>query len=235
MTWVRPVVILDLDDTLIDHTGATSDCWRAICDERASALGADGAQLHAAVMEIRTWFWADLERNRIGRANPIDASRQIVSLAFERLGVGGEDHVEAMAVAYQERRRDLVSIFPETVEVVEALRARGHQLAMITNGATATQREKIERFDLARHFDYLLVEGEFGIGKPDARVYQHVLGVLGVEPGTAVMIGDDLERDVAGPQRLGIMGVWIDRAGAGVPTSRTVRPDRIISSLRELL
>lgn len=106
---------------------------------------------------------------------------------------------------------------------------------MMTNGATATQREKIERFDLARHFDYLLVEGEFGIGKPDARVYQHVLDTLKVEAASAVMIGDDLVRDVAGPQRAGMMGVWIDRAGAGVPASSEIRPDRIISSLRELL
>jgi putative hydrolase of the HAD superfamily len=235
MSWVRPVVILDLDDTLIDYTGAASACWQTICDEAAPACGAVGAQLHAAVMEIRTWYWADLERNRLGRANPVEASRQIVTLAFERLGLDGGEHVEMMATAYQQRRRDLVTIFPETVEVVETLRARGHRLAMITNGATATQRDKIERFDLARHFDYLLVEGEFGIGKPDARVYQHVLSVLNISADSGVMIGDDLERDVAGPQRAGMMGVWIDRAGLGVPASTQIRPDRIISSLTELL
>ena len=234
MSWVRPVVILDLDDTLINHTGAAADCWRTICEEAAPSLGADGGQLHAAVMEFRTWFWSDLERNRIGRANSVEASRQIVALACERLGVGTADDARRMAEAYQERRQHLITIFPETVEVVEALRARGHRLAMITNGAAATQREKIERFDLARHFDYLLVEGEFGVGKPDARVYQHALSVLGVDAGSAVMIGDDLERDVAGPQRAGMLGVWIDRAGAGVPPERHITPDRIIASLREL-
>jgi putative hydrolase of the HAD superfamily len=235
MSWVRPVVILDLDDTLIDYTGAASSCWQTICDETAPSIGAVGAQLHAAVMDTRTWYWADLERNRLGRANPVEASRQIVTLAFERLGIIAGEHVEMMALAYQQRRRELVTIFPESVEVVETLRARGHRLAMITNGATATQRDKIERFDLGRLFDHLLVEGEFGIGKPDARVYQHVLGELGVSADQAVMVGDDLERDVAGPQRAGMLGVWIDRAGAGVPASSTIRPDRIIRSLTELL
>ena len=43
------------------------------------------------------------------------------------------------------------------------------------------------------------------------------------------------EWDVAAPQRLGIYGVWIDHAGHGVPAASTVRPDRIIRRLSELL
>lgn len=235
MSWLRPLVIFDLDDTLIDHTGAARSYWLTICQETAPGLGADPVLLHAAVMDLRAWFWADLEHNRIGRANPIEASRQIVALAFERLGVGDTTQAALMAEAYQNRRRDLISIFPESAEVVEGLRTRGHRLAMITNGAAATQRERIERFDLARHFDYLLVEGEFGIGKPDERVYHHVLDHLGVTSSSGMMIGDDLERDIAGPQRIGMLGVWIDRAAAGLPTTTTIRPDRILRSLRELL
>jgi putative hydrolase of the HAD superfamily len=48
------------------------------------------------------------------------------------------------------------------------------------------------------------------------------------------MVGDNLEWDVAGPQRLGLSGVWIDRRGTGLPGDTTVRPDRIIGDLGEL-
>lgn len=235
MNSLPPVVILDLDDTIIDYTGSSAACWLTICQEVAPMLGVDGARLHASVMETRTWYWADLERNRIGRANPVEASRQIVTRAFEVLAVGDVSRAHALAEAYQDRRRDLVTIFPDSIKVIETLRARGHQLAMITNGATLVQRAKIERFDLARHFDYLLVEGEFGIGKPDERVYRHVLQTLDVEASDTVMVGDDLERDVAGPQRVGIAGVWVDRTGAGLPAGSTIRPDRVIRSLGALL
>ena len=78
-------------------------------------------------------------------------------------------------------------------------------------------------------------EGEFGHGKPDERVYRHVLAELDVEASDAMMVGDDLERDVAGPQKVGMRGVWIDRAGAGLPPGTMVRPDRIIGSLADLL
>jgi putative hydrolase of the HAD superfamily len=48
-------------------------------------------------------------------------------------------------------------------------------------------------------------------------------------------VGDNLEWDVAAPQRLGIAGIWLDVAGAGLPPASLVHPDRIIRSLTELL
>ena len=97
------------------------------------------------------------------------------------------------------------------------------------------QRGKISRFSLAPFFEWILVEGEFGAGKPDERVYRHVLDGLGVAPGEAWMVGDHLEWDVAAPQRLGVTGIWVDTAGLGLPGSSPVRPDRIIRALPELL
>lgn len=235
MTWAAPVVILDLDDTLIDYTGASENCWRGICDESAVTLGLDGARLHATLMAQRVDFWADPELNRIGRHDLLEGSRIIVRRTLETFGVGDETLAATMAQQYQDRRIDLVFLFPESLATIEELRARGHRLAMITNGGAEGQRGKIVRFDLAKHFDYILVEGEFGHGKPDERVYRHVLAELGIEAADAMMVGDDLERDVAGPQQVGMRGVWIDRAGVGLPPACTVTPDRIIGSLSDLL
>jgi putative hydrolase of the HAD superfamily len=96
------------------------------------------------------------------------------------------------------------------------------------------QRSKIERFGLAAHFDAILIEGEVGFGKPDPRVYRRALDVLAVAPGDAWMVGDNLEWDVAEPQRQGIYGIWIDIRGSGLPHGHPVRPDRIIRRLSEL-
>ena len=49
------------------------------------------------------------------------------------------------------------------------------------------------------------------------------------------MVGDNLEWDVAAPQRLGIVGIWLDVLGTGLPEASAVTPDRIIRSLSELL
>src|SRR5207249_3416864 len=93
------------------------------------------------------------------------------------------------------------------------------------------QRDKIGRHDLARYFDAILIEGEFGCGKPEARVYREALRRLGVGSEGAWMVGDHLEWDVLAPQRLGLTGVWIDRDGAGLPAEtagRSPAPSRSI-------
>jgi putative hydrolase of the HAD superfamily len=235
VTALPPVVIFDLDDTLINYTGMSEELWRVICAEQAPAFGLDGNSLHAALIVERVRFWADPELNRLGRHNLVEASRLVVAGAFRSLGAGTDAQAIELSRLYHERRHDLVHLYDDSVASIEELRARGHRLAMITNGAAETQRDKIVRFDLARHFDCILVEGEFGVGKPDERVYRHVLSELGVQPADAMMVGDDLERDVAGPQRVGMQGVWIDRLGKGSPATSTVKPDRVIVLLSDLL
>jgi len=49
------------------------------------------------------------------------------------------------------------------------------------------------------------------------------------------MVGDHLEWDVSAPQRLGVRGVWVDGAGAGLPDQSSVVPHRIIRALPELV
>jgi putative hydrolase of the HAD superfamily len=49
------------------------------------------------------------------------------------------------------------------------------------------------------------------------------------------MVGDNLEWEIAAPQRLGIYAIWYDGYATGLPSGCQVRPDRIIRSLPELL
>lgn len=56
-----------------------------------------------------------------------------------------------------------------------------------------------------------------------------------MEPQDAWMVGDHLEWDVVQPQRLGIFAVWIDGSGKGNSRLGSIRPDRIIRTLSELI
>ena len=49
------------------------------------------------------------------------------------------------------------------------------------------------------------------------------------------MVGDNIEWDVAAPQRLGLRGVWVDRGGTGLTPDSAVRPDRIIREFPEIV
>ena len=60
-------------------------------------------------------------------------------------------------------------LFPDSLACLTELRRRGIPLALVTNGDATQQRDKIERHDLARFFDAILVEGEFGVGSRTRR------------------------------------------------------------------
>jgi putative hydrolase of the HAD superfamily len=226
-------VLLDLDDTLLDYSGGVDACWEAAC--ASAAAGVAQAPLTAALTVTRRTFWSDPEHNRRERVHMVRAWTQIASQALERCG-GDPGLGAAIAEAFAARRRSVMRLFPDALQCLAALRERGIPLGLVTNGDAREQRAKIERHDLARFFGAIVIEGEFGAGKPDAEVYRTALSALGVPPGPDVwMAGDHLEFDVAGPQRLGLRGAWLDRPGLGVPNGSPVRPDRILRGLAELL
>lgn len=226
-------LLVDLDDTLLDYSGGAEDCWRAACESLAAPAGVDAAALVDAVRKARRWFWDDPERHRRERVDMLGAWRKIVAHGLERLGVPDEPLAAAGAADFAARRWAAMRLFPGVVEALGRLRAGGVSLALVTNGDQSQQRRKIERYDLAPYFEVIVIEGEFGAGKPEEIVYRHALERLGVAASEAWMVGDNFEWDVAAPQRLGLRGIWIDREGAGLPAG-CVRPHRVIREFREL-
>jgi putative hydrolase of the HAD superfamily len=226
-------LLLDLDDTLLDYSGGVDECWAGACGSVSHGL--DQAALILSLAEARRTFWSDPERNRRERVDMLGAWRKIVEDALGRCG-GRVPEGTALAIAedFAARRRTAMRLFPEARGCLEQLRTAGIALALVTNGDARQQRDKIERHDLTRFFDAIVIEGEFGVGKPEEAVYRAALDALRAPAAEAWMVGDHLEFDVAGPQRLGLRGVWIDRAGAGLPPDSRVRPDRIIRALTEL-
>jgi putative hydrolase of the HAD superfamily len=231
----RHTLLVDLDDTVINYGGSTAASWRAVClwaTEQAPGLDVD--RLFGAIDRVRNWYWSDPERHREGRADLRAASRRIIHQALVELGCDRPVLARAMAERYRNLRDEALHLIAGAVDALERLRQRGVRLGLVTNGTAADQRAKIERFDLARHFDHIQIEGEFGCGKPDPRVYHAAMDALRSRPEETGFVGDNLEWDVAAPQRLGLYTIWVDTARAGLPDGAAARPHRIIRSLAEL-
>jgi putative hydrolase of the HAD superfamily len=227
-------LLVDLDDTILNYGASAEASWRAVCvlaAQRVETL--DAGALFAEIDRVRRWYWSDADRHREGRADLRAASARIAQQALADLGCEQPDLARDIAERYRDLREAALDIFPGAVDALERVRARGVRLGLLTNGTGPAQRRKIERFDLARHFDHIQIEGEFGCGKPDPRVYVAALAALGARPESSWMVGDNLEWDVAAPQRLGLRGIWLDGARAGLPAGTAVQPDRIIHALSE--
>ena len=192
-------------------------------------------ELLDTIDKARNWYWDDPERHRRGRLNLVLARRELVRLAFSRLEVVDTELAEQMADAYSIVRDNDFKLAYGSIDALKYFRNQGLRMALISNGSSEVQRRKIQKFKLAPFFDHILIEGEFGAGKPDERVFRHTLKELEVTPDEAWMVGDDLERDISGAQALGIYSIWVDLTDNGLPESTSVKPDKIIRTLAELL
>jgi putative hydrolase of the HAD superfamily len=93
----------------------------------------------------------------------------------------------------------------------------------------------LQTIGLARHFDASVAAPSFGVAKPDPRIFLEACRLLGVAPGEAVYVGDDLLLDVAGAQGAGLRAVWMNRVGKRNEAPEQVRPDAEVDSLDGLL
>ncbi len=228
-------VLFDMDNTILDLSGAMEFAWGRVCESVAASVeGLTPQALRDALTEERRWYFSDEDRHRRGRLEPDKMLAELCSGALARVGVTSRSAGEEMAAGFRELRIDSVRAYPGALEALATLRKRGVKLALITNGSTLVQRPKISRMNLEKYFDHIQVEEEFGAGKPEPGVYLHALERLGVDAANAWMVGDNLEWEVAAPQRLGIVGIWIDAEGKGLPEDADVKPDRIIRSITEL-
>ena len=224
-------VLFDLDDTLIDYSGNGEACWDAACARVASA-GVDPAAVVRAIHTVREWFWSDPVRHRRERVDMLGAWTKIAAQALERVGHPSELLARAIATDFAARRMETTVLFDDALPCLRALAARGIPIGLVTNGDAAMQREKLARFDLTSHFAVVVIEGEFGAGKPDAAVYRHALAVLGTRAEATWMVGDNYGWDVAGASEAGLIGVFLDRRGCGLPAG--VTSGLTITSLLEL-
>ena len=227
-------IFFDLDGTILDWQTGMEESWLAACEAHIDGSVAP-AELHEAIQARRTWFWEDPERARNGRMDLDGASREIVVRALADAGIESRELAHRVADDYRVRRIADIAPYPGAVETLEAIRARGIPMALITNGAARNQRRSVDKFGLAPFFDCIVIEGEFGVGKPDERVFNHARQALGASFESTWMVGDNLEADIAPAVSLGMHAVWVDEEGMGVPATAPVRPHRVVRRISELI
>ena len=185
----RPV-IFDLFHTLVDGANPERD---RVVGEMALMVGVEPAALVAAYHAT----WRD-------RMLGWDAAETVRNLARR---LGGTPNEEQVARAAAHRRelaaRLLDGVAPETLALLDALRADGRLLGLISN-ATAETAEAWRSSALARRFDVAVFSCAVGMAKPDPAIYRTAAERLGVDPTDCVFVGDGADGELAGAATVGM-------------------------------
>lgn len=227
----RPIALFfDLDDTLLDGASAVQTAWAIVLAEVADSLGCDPERLREAIRREAMAFWRDEAAVAHWRVRLEEARELVVRAALLAEGL---DPTWAPRISrrYGEEHRAHLQPFADTYPALERLRAAGFRLGLLTNGPASLQGDKVARFGLRRYFDVVVIEGEFGVGKPSPAVFAHALRETGAEPHQAWMVGDNLYADIGGAKASGITATWIHRGRLTLPEQPPALPDRSIAHL----
>ena len=109
-----------------------------------------------------------------------------------------------------------------------------YHLAIISDGQTAYAVPELNAIGLFGYFDPVIVSGDFGYRKPDKRLFENALSAMKMEPSEVVFVGNDMNNDVHGAQKLGMKTVFF-RSNQALQEKKGVNPDYIIYDFPELL
>jgi phosphoglycolate phosphatase len=161
------LVVFDWDGTLFDSTALIVHSIQAACRD----LG-----LPVPDHERASWVIGLSLHGAMAHAVPSITEEQIPRM------------VERYRVHYFAHQHDL-ALFPGVLELLHALKARHHWLAVATGKSRAGLDEALRSAELKGVFDGTRTADETR-SKPDPQMLNELMRQFGVEPGRTLMIGD---------------------------------------------
>lgn len=234
-------VLFDLDDTLLDWSAQQnrlSAISRPHVNKLYDFLAAEGHPL-----PDRDTFFQNYQETVIAawtEAKKVWAGvnfAQTLRTCFANLGldVGCIDMAAALH-AYDWQALPNVTLYDDTVTVLETLQQRSYKIGLITNSMMPMWMRDIEleTYGILEYFDVRLTSGDIGYMKPHPAIYEHALSLLRVQPQQAVFVGDRPANDIAGANAAGLISVLMSPPHINHQLEE-VEPDFTITHLSELL
>jgi putative hydrolase of the HAD superfamily len=192
------LLLIDLDNTLIDRTGAFKS-WAA---EYVPEHGGDASDVEWIVAADRDGYEPrDRLAARIGDRFGVDHDRMLTEL---RAGV----------VKY-------TAFDPAVGRSLQDAVAAGFVPVVVTNGSVRQQEAKLRHTGLDKLVAGWVVSEGVGVRKPDRRIFELAAESVGHRLADGGwMIGDHAEYDIAGGAAAGLDTVWISR-GMSWPAALT--------------
>jgi len=107
----------------------------------------------------------------------------------------------------------LAKLYPDTIPVLEELKKQGYKLAIVSNSPNNNVEPVMEKFELGKYFDEIILSWETGTLKTDKEMFELALKKLKVKKEDAIMVGDSIPTDIEGAKNAGIKPILIDRRG----------------------
>ena len=197
---MTPLVLLDLDDTLVDRAAAFGRWAEQFCGD------------HRLAHDAASWLEA---ADRDGHADRVTFFADVC----RRFGIDDE----AFAADWARNFSAFFELDPGVAGGLKTLRAEGWRAALVTNGGTEVQTAKILQVGLDQLVDGWAISEAVGVAKPDPRILEAAAAAVGekLAPSNWI-IGNSAQYDIQAAHRAGIRSIWLTRGRAW--SEREFRP-----------
>ena len=102
-----------------------------------------------------------------------------------------------------------IRLYAGAKELLRKLHERGRRVYLLSNAQRVFTEQELRYLQIDDCFDGILISSDHGVKKPDERFFRILLDEYRIEPGNALMIGNDLDSDIAGAKRVGMDTFYI--------------------------
>ncbi|ROR97979.1 HAD superfamily hydrolase (TIGR01509 family)/HAD superfamily hydrolase (TIGR01549 family) [Sinobacterium caligoides] len=227
-------LLLDLDETLCDTTGANRQALAAMAERACDQF----VSLDAALFSQRylSGIYRDFDAAQSVRYLPVvdEAAfrvRLIRDLLDEQGGACAEAEAEGLQRCFDEARQACFNFFPGIKAKLIEWRQR-YTLVVITNGPEFSQLAKVAAVSLGDYVDHIIIGGQEPEQKPAPSIFAKALRLANCSADEAIHIGDSLAADIQGANDSGIRSLWVSH---GTGNDSGVMPSDVVASPAELI
>lgn len=237
-------LFLDMDETLCDTTGANLKALNQMA-EKAAEIFAGQLDAHELSARYLKGIYRELDDRYRSLLLPVtdeEAFRlQLIELIVQDLGVTDmpADAPRLLQSTFDESRTAFFDFFAGMGDQLLQWRKQV-KLIVITNGPEFSQVVKVERVDMSRYVDHIIIGGQEKEEKPAVSIFEKALKLAECEPEEVLHVGDSLSSDIMGANNAGIRALWVShgesRTGhAAVPDYEVETPFEFIALVNDML
>jgi putative hydrolase of the HAD superfamily len=207
----RPLMLFDLDGTLLDHDAAELAAITGWIHDAAFPREVGGAASEEIWRQVSAAAYQDYfsGRTTFAQQRRIRVRRFLPQMGLDVTGMSDQD-LDTQFQEYSHRYQQALRPFPDVIGCLARL-ASTHRVAVLTNGDQAKQDDKMKRTGLAPLVEATIASSTLGIAKPDPAAFRAALGRLGAPIERAVYVGDRLDIDAQAATAAGLTGIWLNR------------------------
>ena len=198
-------IFFDLDHTLWDFEANSAKAFGFIFNENNMDINLN--EFLNYYKPINEKYWKLYREEKVSK--PVLRYNRLKE-SFDALQYAISDkQIDHLAKIYIDNLPNYNTLFDGTVEILSYLITK-YQLHIITNGFEEVQLLKMEKSEILHFFDKVITSESVGVKKPNPIIFNHALKVTEASAEKSVMIGDNLEADIEGAQRIGMHTIFFN-------------------------